>query len=473
MDPNQRMSSPRTVVDNKRESPKSFEYEGEELDPRVQEELEKLNNCTDEINRLEVQLDDANTVFRSLLSDSTHHLKSLSKKIGSCIEKARPYYEAMEVMMEAQTECQKAAVQFQRAAGIHAAAKETISLAEERFRDNSGEWTFDNAWQEMLNHATIKVMDAEKQRTASEKEHLARSAAFTAAEARCKTLEKKLSRHIEKSKPYFEQKDAFNKALNAEKSRIQGLQAKICQTKSQYAQSLRNLEDISESIHERRKFSAKNVLAETEYASLTYDLSCCHLTAGGGTAEGGGARSSSSAAGSQLTLSEASGDVDSALGSASIEGEMCSIGGGDLNVIQGVGVDEKSTVSRSVSLPNQLSNLTDQTERSQLEQEQHISLVADGAMASATLVSTAHIMLHEQLDEESRTGQSQHSTQMVILESKPGGSSSSSTSNSLLDNKQLSKECDNSATSGGEQGTKEPTRSTGVESLTDLTPIKL
>ena len=44
-----------------------------------------------------------------------------------------------------------------RLIGIHAAAKETISLAEERFRDNSGEWTFDNAWQEMLNHATIKV----------------------------------------------------------------------------------------------------------------------------------------------------------------------------------------------------------------------------------------------------------------------------------------------------------------------------
>ena len=43
------------------------EVEEEELDPRVQEELEKLNNCTDEINRLEIQLDDANTVFRSNL----------------------------------------------------------------------------------------------------------------------------------------------------------------------------------------------------------------------------------------------------------------------------------------------------------------------------------------------------------------------------------------------------------------------
>ena len=36
--------------------PNSFEIESEELDPRVQEELEKLNNCTDEINRLEYSL---------------------------------------------------------------------------------------------------------------------------------------------------------------------------------------------------------------------------------------------------------------------------------------------------------------------------------------------------------------------------------------------------------------------------------
>ena len=96
-------------------------------------------------------------MFRQLLSDSTHHLKSLSKRLGNCIEKARPYYESVDQMTRAQAECQKAAVQFQRAAGIHAAAKETISLAEERFLDNSGEWQFDNAWQEMLNHATIKA----------------------------------------------------------------------------------------------------------------------------------------------------------------------------------------------------------------------------------------------------------------------------------------------------------------------------
>ena len=95
---------------------------------------------------------------RTLLSDSTQQLKALSKKLGSCIEKARPYYEALEVSQRAQKECQSAATHYQRASGIHAAAKETIALAEQRFLTNSKHWEFDNAWQEMLNHATMKVI---------------------------------------------------------------------------------------------------------------------------------------------------------------------------------------------------------------------------------------------------------------------------------------------------------------------------
>ena len=70
------------------------------------------------------------------VSDSTHQLKSSALKVGaSNIEKARPYYEALEVSNKAQKECQSAATNYQRASGIHAAAKETIALAEERFTE--------------------------------------------------------------------------------------------------------------------------------------------------------------------------------------------------------------------------------------------------------------------------------------------------------------------------------------------------
>ena len=268
--------------DNNDDDPENEEEE--ELDPRVQDELEKLNKHTDEINKLELQLEDANCLFRTLLTDSTHQLKTLSQKIGVAhIEKARPYFEALEIANKAQKECQSAATAFQRANGIHAAAKETIALAEERFLTNSSNWQFDNAWQEMLNHATMKVMEAEKQKTESEAEHLQRAAFYQAAEAACQRLEKRLKKHVVKAQHYFEQKEAFNKTLEAQKIQVQTLQTKVSTAKADYAKSLRMLEEISESIHAQRKFKRQmsalrepGVGAEILNTLPNYDLDECY-----------------------------------------------------------------------------------------------------------------------------------------------------------------------------------------------------
>ena len=115
-------------------------------------------------------------------------------------------------------------------------------------------WNFGfSAWQEMLNHATMKVMEAESLKTASEAEHAKRAAFFTKAEQEVQQLEKKLKKHIQKSRPYFEEKDAFNKTLESQKKRVHKLQDEVRKSKADYANSLRALEDISESIHARRK----------------------------------------------------------------------------------------------------------------------------------------------------------------------------------------------------------------------------
>lgn len=223
-----------------------------DLDPRIQIELEKLNNATDEINKLETELDEANTTFRLLLNESTRRLKLLSKKLGGCIERARPYYEALEVARQAQLECQRAAVQFQRANEIHQAAKETVALAEQRFLSKQHEWQFDNAWQEMLNHATIKVMDAENQKAESGREHQKRATLFNAAEQQVQQLEQKLRRNIIKSRPYFEEKALCQGQLATQKERVESLQKSVSKAKVSYACSLKELEQISEEIHLKR-----------------------------------------------------------------------------------------------------------------------------------------------------------------------------------------------------------------------------
>lgn len=54
-------------------------------------------------------------------------------------------------------------------------------MAEQRFLSQKHEWKFDAAWQEMLNQATLRVMEAETQRTVSGKEHERRATLFAAA----------------------------------------------------------------------------------------------------------------------------------------------------------------------------------------------------------------------------------------------------------------------------------------------------
>lgn len=222
------------------------------LDPRIQIELENLNTATDEINRLEIALDEANTTFRILLNDCTRRLKNKSKSLGSCVEKARPYYEALDIARQAQMECQRAAVHYQRANEIHQAAKETVALAEQRFLSKQHEWQFDNAWQEMLNHATIKVRDAETKKAESGREHHKRAVFFHTAEQKLQQLEQRLHRQIVKSKPYFEEKLLCNDQLAAQKERVEVLQSQVAAVKGAYAASLKELERISEEIHCKR-----------------------------------------------------------------------------------------------------------------------------------------------------------------------------------------------------------------------------
>lgn len=224
------------------------------LDPRVQIELENLNNATDDINKLETELDEAHTAFRQLLSESTRRLKEVSDKLGpTCIEKARCYFEALEVAHLAQIECQKQAQLFQRANEIHAAAKKTVALAEARFISHQHEWKFDQAWQDMLNHATIKVMEADNQKAECGREHHRKAMIFQEAEEKVLQLEEKYRRYIIKSRPYFEVKAQCDQMLATQKERVEYLQKAVKDAKQNYATSLRILEDISNQIHQQRK----------------------------------------------------------------------------------------------------------------------------------------------------------------------------------------------------------------------------
>uniref|UniRef100_A0A8C2D9P5 SH3 domain-binding protein 5 n=1 Tax=Cyprinus carpio TaxID=7962 RepID=A0A8C2D9P5_CYPCA len=220
----------------------------ERSDPK----LEKLNQSTDDINRCETELEDARQKFRSVLVEATLKLDELVKKIGKAVEESKPYWEARRVARQTQLEAQRSTQDFQRATEVLRAAKETIALAEQRLLEDDKR-QFDSAWQEMLNHATQRVMEAEQIKTRSELLHKETAAKYTAAISHMKQLEKKLKRTINKSKPYFEMKAKYYLQLEQLKKNVDDLQTKLTQAKGEYKSALRNLEMISDEIHERRR----------------------------------------------------------------------------------------------------------------------------------------------------------------------------------------------------------------------------
>ncbi|KAM6038222.1 LOW QUALITY PROTEIN: SH3 domain-binding protein 5-like [Chlamydotis macqueenii] len=226
------------------------EEEEEELDPRIQEELEHLNQANAEINRLELQLDEARSAYRRILSESARKLDAQGSQLGGCIELARPYYEARRLAKEAQQETQRAALRYERAVGTHNAAREMVFVAEQGVA--AGRNRLDPTWQEMLNHATRKVNEAEEERLRSEREHQRVTRLCQQAEAKVQALQKSLKRVIVKSKPYFEMKAQFNQILEERKAEVTALERAAARAKTRYSVALRNLEQISEQIHARR-----------------------------------------------------------------------------------------------------------------------------------------------------------------------------------------------------------------------------
>ncbi|XP_044739430.1 uncharacterized protein LOC123300844 isoform X2 [Chrysoperla carnea] len=265
-------------------SENGFDPVNETIDPRVQIELERLNSATDAINRLEVDLDGARDVFRSLLCDSAARLDALSRKLGSCIEKARPYYEARIRASEAAREAQDAAVQYERANSAHSAAREMVYLAEQGL---GGKCTLDPAWQEMLNHATQRVNEAETARAQAAAQHCRAGKRLEETSVIAQKLQRELRKSIAKSSlsarrnlmlikitayqhnllllPYFEMKAQFNQHLDLQKIKVQTLEKQVCNAKLTYAEALRHLEQISDEIHRNRKKSKANVYHEIDF----------------------------------------------------------------------------------------------------------------------------------------------------------------------------------------------------------------
>ncbi|CAM4544570.1 unnamed protein product, partial [Caretta caretta] len=62
------------------------------------------SQVNEEISWVELQLDEARTTYRRILSEPNRKLNTQVSQIGNCVEKVQPYYEARRLAKEAQQE---------------------------------------------------------------------------------------------------------------------------------------------------------------------------------------------------------------------------------------------------------------------------------------------------------------------------------------------------------------------------------
>ncbi|CAD6189115.1 unnamed protein product [Caenorhabditis auriculariae] len=217
----------------------------------IHEELEKLNIATDIINKLEVLLDGARATFRETQ--------------GTChIAKARPYYELRSEERKLREESQKAAERFERATSLLAVAKQQVSLTQDSLSRQS---TVLPECLEVLNHHIQRVSEAEEERMGAEALHAAKAHAMLQLVEKIRKIEKENRSSIKKSRKYFEKRLEFTLILESQKEQILRLEKEVRQKKNDYTTSLRNLERISDQIHEERSLEGSSEDSTTESSS--------------------------------------------------------------------------------------------------------------------------------------------------------------------------------------------------------------
>lgn len=281
-------------LDDEDDEDEEYNPDDEPIDPRIEEKLEELNQWTVRINNLEKEFDEANNQFRTYLTDYSDKLKLMARKIGpKAVNEARSYYEAKERAKLAQAQCQITVAAYEKACHMLSNAKQEIEATEKKFNCNNESKSkvndslstsrsnaqlspvplvdslrespdFDVTWQEMLNQSTIKLMESEKLKKQSKENHERSMKEYIAAEEEVARLERKMKSTIKKTKGYFEESHKFKDHLVKIKAEIAIISEKIKASKSYYSLTLKDLEFISEEIHEKRNLKLVKSLKKRE-----------------------------------------------------------------------------------------------------------------------------------------------------------------------------------------------------------------
>ncbi|KAF8569160.1 hypothetical protein P879_03186 [Paragonimus westermani] len=213
----------------------------------VEVQLDVLNQTAPQINVLENKLLEARANYHATLTDNSDRLKAMGNRLGKCVQRARPYYEARQRQYELIQLIRIAAERYNKANDVFSASRENFSRLES-INHEAGRTGNPEAL-DAINRCIAQVNSARQEVVASKIDHERLLDDYNKSERAIHLLERRHKLDIKKARPYFVSKQIFDQRMQEAKLHVEVCTQKVNMCKSVYAEAMKKLEHISESLH--------------------------------------------------------------------------------------------------------------------------------------------------------------------------------------------------------------------------------
>ena len=251
----------------------------EEVDPRVGAALDEMNDAMSRVNDLEKALVRARRRRRASRGESEKTLETIRLRVAKSVRNAVPYFHQQALASTHERAAQDALAQYEKAHDAYAVARDRVESRMKVWRSENGfgpdgetestsaelnltpskradlaamrEAAELTAYVEISESCNLNELEA--MRTRAENAYGKHIKNATASMNAALRLKRKLTRTIEKARPYFEAKAIAEGAWDALDEEVRDAQEDVSEGKKRYQHALAELNRISEEVHERRE----------------------------------------------------------------------------------------------------------------------------------------------------------------------------------------------------------------------------
>ena len=223
----------------------------EEVDPRVGDALEELNESMSECNALENDLNAARRERTRTQKEARERLAAVSKKLSSSVLDAVPYFHKRALAQMYQARSIEALRAYEAAHDAHERAKQRNDELERDLLASSGR--VDVELMEACADAARDIAETAAVKERALGVHASNTRRAVQATTEATGLEKERRGAVKKAAPYFSAKTIGEDACAAADARVADLKLSVRQAKARYDAALRSLNEISEEVHARRE----------------------------------------------------------------------------------------------------------------------------------------------------------------------------------------------------------------------------